>query len=272
MGGKRQVYSEFVEKFKPKHTTDDCYTPDNIYSVVSDYVRNRYGADPANFVRPFWPGGDYERADYPDGCVVVDNPPFSIISKIVRFYTSHGVKFFLFASGLVAANSSQSRAAIISLGVSITYANGAKVSTSFLTNLEPFCLRSDPELYRALRAADETNTQTRTLPRYVYPPEVATCTDFMYMSKNGVSFTVPGDELRYIPGLDSQKQKKKQLFGGGFLISEKAAAEKTEAMNKAAKNSAAMDKTAGKGSAIVWTLSDVEKDIIRSLTGGKNAS
>lgn len=40
-------------------------------------------------VRPFWPGGDYEDFDYPTGCVVIDNPPFSILSKIVRFYEDH---------------------------------------------------------------------------------------------------------------------------------------------------------------------------------------
>ena len=27
-------YKEFVEKFKPKKTTDDCYTPPNIYEAV----------------------------------------------------------------------------------------------------------------------------------------------------------------------------------------------------------------------------------------------
>lgn len=28
--GKSKNYEEFVEKFKPKKTTDDCYTPDYI--------------------------------------------------------------------------------------------------------------------------------------------------------------------------------------------------------------------------------------------------
>lgn len=51
-------YDGFVEKFKPKKTTDDV-----------------------PIVRPFYPGGDYENYDYPEGCVVVDNPPFSIFAK-----------------------------------------------------------------------------------------------------------------------------------------------------------------------------------------------
>ena len=51
-------------------------------------------------MRPFWPGGDYQRENYPAGCVVVDNPPFSILSQICRFYNAHGVKYFLFAPAL----------------------------------------------------------------------------------------------------------------------------------------------------------------------------
>ncbi len=27
MSKKKQDYNEFIEKFKPKKTTDDCYTP-----------------------------------------------------------------------------------------------------------------------------------------------------------------------------------------------------------------------------------------------------
>ena len=77
-------YNGFVDKFKPKKTTDDCYTPANIMEVVLDYVAKRYGIDPEQMVRPFWPGCDYERFDYPAGCCVVDNPPFSIVTPIVR--------------------------------------------------------------------------------------------------------------------------------------------------------------------------------------------
>lgn len=29
-------YDGFVEKFKPKKTTDDCYTPPDVYDCVSD--------------------------------------------------------------------------------------------------------------------------------------------------------------------------------------------------------------------------------------------
>lgn len=55
-----KTYEELVESAKPKLTTDDCYTPENVYSVVRDYVAERYGLDPETFVRPFYPGGDYQ--------------------------------------------------------------------------------------------------------------------------------------------------------------------------------------------------------------------
>lgn len=55
-----KTYEELVESAKPKLTTDDCYTPENIYNVVRDYVAERYGLDPETFVRPFYPGGDYQ--------------------------------------------------------------------------------------------------------------------------------------------------------------------------------------------------------------------
>ncbi len=32
--GKHYDYDGFVEKFKPKKTTDDCYTPPEVYDVV----------------------------------------------------------------------------------------------------------------------------------------------------------------------------------------------------------------------------------------------
>lgn len=97
---KGETYDEFVEKFKPKKTTDDCYTPPLVYEAVANWVATEYGLDKQNFVRPFYPGGDYKSEDY-TGKIVVDNPPFSILSEIIGFYTERGVRFFLFAPTLV---------------------------------------------------------------------------------------------------------------------------------------------------------------------------
>lgn len=95
-----EEYQDFVQKFEQKKTTDDCYTPDLVYEAVAGFVSSRYGIQREDMVRPFYPGGDYEREQYPEGCVVVDNPPFSLLSKIMRFYVDHGVRFFLFAPTL----------------------------------------------------------------------------------------------------------------------------------------------------------------------------
>lgn len=35
---KSNTYEEFVDKFKPKKTTDDCYTPGAIYEAVKDWA------------------------------------------------------------------------------------------------------------------------------------------------------------------------------------------------------------------------------------------
>ena len=39
---KGESYEEFVDKFKPKLTTDDCYTPDPVYNKLLEMVTDRY--------------------------------------------------------------------------------------------------------------------------------------------------------------------------------------------------------------------------------------
>ena len=133
-----EEYQEFLEKFKLKKTTDDCYTPAPVYDAVARYVEETYGVSRENFVRPFYPGGDYLNEKYPEGCVVVDNPPFSIMSQILRHYDSKGIRFFLFAPTLTLFSSSSSNTCTaLPCTLSVIYENGASVNTSFLTNLEP---------------------------------------------------------------------------------------------------------------------------------------
>ena len=58
-----ETYEQFVEKFKPKKTTDDCYTPPLVYEAIKQWACAEYGISPEKIVRPFWPGGDYEQFD-----------------------------------------------------------------------------------------------------------------------------------------------------------------------------------------------------------------
>lgn len=271
---KSKTYDEFVEKFKPKLTTDDCYTPEPIYEAIRDWACQEYSIDPETIVRPFWPGADYQAVDYPAGCVVLDNPPFSILSKICEWYLDHGIKFFLFAPTLTALGGKNicMRMNHIICSVDIVYANGAKVKTSFVTNLgdgETIC-QTEPKLDAAIREAIEAmeKGQAAPLPAYDYPSNILTAAMLQRYSLRGVKIEISRNECVRVTALDSQRENKKAIFGGGLLLSNRAA-ERNKDAKKAAK--AALQKAAtereerGKESIIVWPLSYREKAIIADL-------
>lgn len=225
---KGETYDEFVDKFKPKLTTDDCFTPDNIYSVVAEYVKNRYNLPRETFVRPFWPGGGYEKYQYPDGCVVVDNPPFSILSKIIKFYNDNGIKFFLFAPALTLINANRMKnVTSICVGGTVTYSNGAKINTSFITNMEnDTVIRTDCALFKAMESANKENEIKihKKIEKYKYPQNVLTAAMMNYYSAHDTEYSVNVKDCKFIYALDDQRENKKTIFGGGYLLSTKAAA------------------------------------------------
>ena len=251
-------YTAFVDKFKPKRTTDDCETPPEVYDVVLGWVREEYGLDDAvPIVRPFWPGWDYERFDYPDGCVVVDNPPFSILSRIVRWYRERGIAFFLFAPALTMLSSAKGDrtrgTCAVAADADIEYGNGAVVRTSFLTSLEPgIAMRSAPELCRRIREEEKARHREKVgeLPKYTYPDEVVTATMANRYAKYGVDWRVPVDDCAPVSALESQRAVGKTIYGSGLLLSPKAAAEKA---------------AAEKVKVTVWELSPVEQAWSESL-------
>ena len=226
-----EEYKAFVDKFKPKKTTDDCYTPDNVYETILGWAMAEYGFSREQVVRPFWPGADYVRFDYPPDCVVVDNPPFSIVSQICANYIRFGIRFFLFAPYLTNFSSQARGICHIITDSEIMYENGAKVNTSFLTNLDEYEMRTAPDLSKAIKTADAINRkeQVNELPKYSYPPEVITATMLGYIGKYGIDFRVRSESCRFIRALESQKQVGKGIFGSGYLLSRKAAAEKAAA-------------------------------------------
>ena len=257
-------YLEFLEKFKAKKTTDDCYTPAIVYEAVAKWVENEYKVSRKDFVRPFYPGGDYKAEKYPKGCIVVDNPPFSILAEILNFYKENGVRFFLFAPTLtIFSSSSSSSSSALLCGAAVVYENGASVNTSFLTNLEDRSIRfkSCPSLYQAVQAASDEYAKKlhKELPKYSYPDYVVTAAFVARLSKYGIPFEVSVDQSCAISSLDSQKDSKKVIYGTGYLVSEKAAAEKAAAEKAAAEKAAATQWTQ-------WTLSDRERAIIEKLS------
>ena len=254
-------YQAFVDKFKPKKTTDDCYTPESVYKAVLDWVVNEYGIDPNNIVRPFWPGGDYLREEYPEGCTVVDNPPFSIMTKICRDYMAAGVKFFLFAPYLTNFSGDVGGVCHIVTDARITYANGAAVNTAFLTNLDGCLIRSAPDLCRALEEANKVDTVR--LPVYSYPGNVVTATRIGGLCRWGVDVRIWPAEATFVRRLDSQKTHGKVIFGSGYLVSDEAAQRVKAAEVKAAEVKAAEVKAAEVNN--IWELSERERRIIEQL-------
>lgn len=257
-----QEYRDFVDKFKPKKTTDDCYTPQNIYDVVLDWASKEYGFDPSKAVRPFWPGGDFERLEYAPDAVVVDNPPFSIVTKICRWYCERGIRFFLFAPYLANFNIGNASPELCHVIVdsNLTYENGAVVATSFVTNLDAeLRIRSAPELYMALKEADDANLKKVKAPlsKYVYPHDVVMAAMVGRYSKLGIDYCVRKDECVFLSALDSQKAAKKKMFGGGYLLTKAAAAERAAAERAAAKLT----------NVTVLELSDRER-AIQAMLGG----
>lgn len=219
---KSKTYEEFVEKFKPKLTTDDCYTPPEIYEVVKSWAVKKYKLEGREIVRPFYPGGDYEHFNYIDGSVVIDNPPFSILSRIIDFYLERGIKFFMFAPHLTLFSGNRNICYLIT-GAKIIYENGANVSTSFITNMDEYKIKVVPDLLEKINVAQKMKC---SIPeKYSYPKNVITSTKLEKVAKIGKTFKLKTDECYFVRRIDAQKEIKKTIFGSGFLIPDNRANE-----------------------------------------------
>ena len=221
-----EEYKAFVEKFKPKKTTDDCYTPAPVFDCVAEWASKRYGFPLHSIVRPFFPGGDYVTFDYPQGCVVLDNPPFSIISKICRFFQANGILFFLFCPGLM-LSSLRKGETLVSAHCQVMYENGAIVRTNFITNLSPdIALETAPALTKALNEiiARMRKEKAKKLRKVTIPAEILTAAKAGWLSEHGERFSVSWKEATLI-----KKCGTYNIFGGGLLLSSKAAAERAAA-------------------------------------------
>nr|DAO99581.1 MAG TPA: DNA N-6-adenine-methyltransferase [Caudoviricetes sp.] len=257
---KSKTYDEFVEKFKPRKTTDDCYTPPSIYAVVRGWACKEYGIDPDKIVRPFYPGEDYERFNYPEGAVVLDNPPFSILSKICTFYLDRGIPFFLFAPSLTCFSG---QAIFMQMNhlvcdANIVYENGAVVKTSFVTSYGgDIVAQTAPKLTALINAESEQlrKKTVKELPKYTYPDHVISPAIMQRYAHYGIDFKILRGECVQIGCLDAQKPEKKKIFGSGLLLSDRLAKEHAAAERAAAERAAA----------VVWSLSEREKEIASQL-------
>ena len=221
-----EEYNEFEDKFKPKLTTDDCYTPTEVYDEVAKYVRNIVGEAP-EFVRPFYPNGNYQTFKYPKDCVVVDNPPFSIYAEIVRWYLAHNIKFFLFAPAntQIVANADVT---YVVMGTSFVYENGAVVGSAFTTNiLGDLAFTTAPDLCRAIELVN--GKPPADLPIYGYDHVI---TPALIRKIALTDFSAKKSEVCEISNLDALKAKGKSLYGRGWLLSDRKERERKEKERK----------------------------------------
>lgn len=207
---KKETYDEFVDKFKPKLTTDDCYTPPKIYAVVLDWVKKYYGVN-ERIIRPFNPNDDYKKYDY-SNAVVVDNPPFSILAEIIGYYLDNDIKFFLFAPALTCFSylAKNRKVCILPIGINITYENGAIVNTGFVTNLEDNAININAELYKLINNFNDYKTRRKVKHSYDYMC-IGNCNK---LAKRGIDFKIKSFKEVV------RKKDNYKIFGGGVLLHE----------------------------------------------------
>lgn len=210
-------YYEWLQKFDKKLTTDETFTPPEIYQAVQEWVCKRYNVDKECIVRPFYPEGDYVNEDY-SGKVVVDNPPFSIVAQIVQFYMERDIPFFLFCPYLTAFSLLKYGASVVAQGHEVSYANGANIRTGFVTNLEPFQkVFTNIELKQAVEGKKKRDA-VRT--RNVYPKGVYIISNFNTLADKGVDIEIDVSPTDMRTVLYDSEGGVVRIFGGCIDIGE----------------------------------------------------
>lgn len=255
-------YESFVAKFSdyPK-TTDDCYTPRDVYEAVVRYVSTITDMTGKVILRPFYPGGDYLNAEYPENGVVIDNPPFSMFTKIVRFFTQYDIPFFLFGPGLTIASACKYCTAVV-INEAVTFENGANVRLNFASNLYGDTMIMTAPALGWMIAECPSQKPKNPLPSYEYPSEVLSVSDMQSIARNGIEFRVSRDECHLIRDLDCHP-KKGGLFGDHLLISTEKAKEKETAKNQ---------RLTGEKATTPIPLSERERKIVLGLTQDKHGN
>lgn len=203
-------YDAFTAKFKRKKTTDDCYTPPAVYDAVlryvDEYIMPLHGLE---VLRPFRPGGDYLAEKYGENTVVIDNPPFSIYTRIIRNYCEIGVRFFLFAPALTMFVPGVPLQYVITR-LNVVYENGAKVRTGFVTNmLGGTKIRLAGVLAASIKAAQNVPGNK---PKFNKPAGIYSSADLMKFCINGEDLTLEGS-AEFV-----EKVQGRKIFGKGMQL------------------------------------------------------
>ena len=208
-----------------------------MYNAVRDWTVQHYHLQGRPIVRPFYPGGDFEHYNYPPDCVVIDNPPFSIYAKIVRFYLEKSIDFLLFAPTLTLVVAGVQHVCYLTTSTQVIYENGARVNTSFVTNLEKNkVIWTAPELARAVAESAKrykAEQPKKKVRKIALPDNVITPARLGVIAKRYIDFSVDANNAIQIRKIGNY-----QLFGCGFVLSPKAAAEKAVAEKAVAEKAA----------------------------------
>ena len=208
-------YESFCKKFDKSNTprtTDECYTPQCVYDAVVAWVGERVSLEGRPIVRPFYPGGDYVNYEYPENCVVIDNPPFSILAEIIRFYLTTKIDYFLFAPGLTMFGSSPAGDCNIVASAKVIYANNADVNTSFHTSLFPGTkVLVASSLSRKIHAAQFGGA--KTVRKRSAPPYNLISSALLHKYTHGDEVERYDNEVQFVRKLDYGGP----VFGGGVF-------------------------------------------------------
>ena len=162
-------------------------------------------------------------AEYPENGVVIDNPPFSIFTKICGFYTANNIPFFLFGPGMTILSCVKYCSAVF-VSDSIKFENGAVIRCNFATNMiGDVVATTAPRLAELISACK--SQQKPKLKSYTYPIEVLRVSEMNCLCAQSVEFQVNRSQCKLKNKLDGIDN-----YGCVLLLSKKKAKEKEEAI------------------------------------------
>lgn len=276
-----EQYEEWLNKFSETlKTSDDTFTPANVYKAVYKWADEHYHISGRPIERPFFPGGDYRNYNYRENCVVVDNPPFSNLAEITDFYLEKKIDFFIWCPHLTSLQYIARGVTLVIADAPVIYSNGARIATGWLTNLDKEnAVICSNELQLALEQCNIDSEKqfgwrkSKRLAKYDYPPELLRVGVLNQLSKR-CEYAIPRDQVylkKIVRTTDQQKEynrankKKQAVYGGGFWMSSAEA----ERIQKAVKeNEIKRFDNAEEDPVIVIKKSEREQAIIGNLKRG----
>lgn len=200
----------------------------------------------------FIQGGDYQKFKYKDSDIVVDNPPFSIENKILDYYNANNIKYFLFCDGLSVINrlTKNRKSTIIIIDYAISYENGVRVNTNFVTNLD----KKQKIKVRKNFLKNDLNSETKT---YKLPLEVISIKELSQLSRSGYEIDIDADEFVYTYKLENYKH----IYGSNIILKSSIA--------KSIHNTIKDIKAKKEKDAITIEFNDKEKEILKRLNERK---